>query len=219
MRGRNHGRVGFILRGAIVLAVLMLRPLTASAAPVLLGDSVQAELFGGIEINTQFTSPAVVGDGVEFSDGWVRTAPRMSWFVWIDIGPSSFTIGWTGNGFSESGHNPAGVFGISLSGLDFTPAGTITGVTRTGYTCVPRHPSIPVCNDAQPIDPILSFSGNSINLSFETVRNRETYTFDIAVGDPTPTPVPEPASLALLGTGFATFIAGRYRRRGAKSSN
>jgi hypothetical protein len=111
MRGRSHGRAGFLLRGAIVLAVLMLRPLTASAAPVLLGDSVEA------------------GSRIRRSDS--------------------------------------------------------------------------------------EFHRQLINLGFGTVRMSETYTFDITVSEPSPTPVPEPGTLALLGTGFITFIANRNRRRRA----
>jgi hypothetical protein len=63
----------------------------------------------------------------------------------------------------------------------------------------------------------VSFTDDSINVSFSALRNAETYTFAIAAAEPTaPVPVPEPSSLALLGTGFATFIAGRFRRRGAR---
>jgi hypothetical protein len=211
MRGGSHGRVVFLLRAAIVLGGLMLRPLTASAAPVLLGDSVQGELLGP-SVATQFTSPAVVGAGVEFTGGVVKTNSKAFWNVWVDIGASSFTIGWRHIAVLDVDFNPEVAIGLSLSGLDFTPAGTITGVTRTGYSCSPIGGSS-ACNGAAPIDPLLTFTDNAINLGFGLVRSGETYTFDIAVSEPTATPVPEPGSLALLGTGFATFIARRYRRR------
>ena len=132
----SHGRVMFFLRATIVVAVLMMRPPTASAAPVLLGDSVQGELYGPA-VATQFTSPAVVGDGVEFTGGVVKTNSKAFWKVSVDIGASSFTIGWTHIAVLDVDFNPEAAIGLSLSGLDFTPAGTITGVTRTGYSCSP----------------------------------------------------------------------------------
>jgi hypothetical protein len=76
MRGVTHQRVGFSLRAAMVAAVLML-PLTANAAPVLLGDSVDAVLFG-IDVTTPFAASAVVGDGAEFT-GRVNTGFKAYW--------------------------------------------------------------------------------------------------------------------------------------------
>lgn len=163
---------------------------------------------------TPLTSPAVVGPGLEFT-GLVRGPGSDGlWDVWVGVRASSFSIGWVARGADVAFSAPFAVIGLSLSGLDFTPAGTITGVTRTGYSCTPMFGST-ACDGAGPIDPFLTFTGNAIDLGFGTVRSGETYTFDIAVAEPTATPVPEPGSLALLGTGFATFIAGRYRRRGA----
>jgi hypothetical protein len=215
MRGGSYGRVGFLLRGAIVLGVLMLRPLTAGAAPVLIGDSVDAGLFSAGTVVTQLTSPAVVGSGVEFT-GVVQEPGSYGslWDVWVDIGASSFSIGWKSRGPTMSIGAPFTVIGLTLVGLDFTPAAIITGVTRTGYSCTPASF---VCNGAVPIDPVLNFTEHAINLDFSRIRSSEVYTFDIATTESTPTPVPEPGSLALLGTGFATFIAGR-RRRGARPS-
>jgi hypothetical protein len=207
-------------RSLIVLAVLLLRPLTASAAPVLLGDSVHAEIYSDYvydndpESVTQFTSPAVVGDGVEFTEGSIRTGYRSAWNMAVDIGASSIIIRFGSLGMYDMTSNDGVVLGLLLTGLDFTPAGTITGVTRTGYSCVDGW-GYACARDPGPDDPILSFTGNSINLGFGTVRDGETYRFDIAVGEPTPTPVPEPGTLALLGTGFVTFIANRNRRRRA----
>jgi hypothetical protein len=216
MRGRGHGRVVFLLRGAIVLAVLMLRPLAASAAPVLLGDSVQAGLFGASTVVTPFTSPAIVGSGLEFT-GLVR-GPRSDgiWDVWVDVRASSFSIGWVARGadVAFTAHSAFTVIGLSLSGLDFTPAAIITGVTRTDYSCTPAGTW--ACSMGGAIDPVLNFTDNAIDLGFSAMRSGEIYTFDIATTESTATPVPEPGSLALLGTGFATFIAGRYRRRGAR---
>jgi hypothetical protein len=217
MRGRNHGRVVFLLRGAILLAALMLRPLHASAAPILLGDSVEGTLSTSGTIVTQFTSPAVVGAGVEFT-GAMRDSGKAGalWNVTVDISATGFTIGWTSLTPGASIISTGTLLGLSLTGLDFTSAGFITGFTRTGYSCAPAGV---VCNSGAPSDSGLSFTDNSISVGFRALRNGETYTYAIAAAEPTsPVPVPEPTSLALLGAGFATFIAGRYRRGGAKPS-
>jgi hypothetical protein len=216
MRGRSDGRVVFLLRAAIVCTVLMLRPLSASAAPILLGDSVQATLNTPGTIVTQFTSPAVVGSGVEFT-GAVRDPGKTGtlWNVTVDISATSFTIGFTS--FPDAFIASFGpLLTLSLSGLDFTPAGLVTGVTRTGYSCA--APGV-VCDNGAPADANLSFTDHSLSVDFFAFRHGETYTFDIAASEPVaPTPVPEPTSLALLGSGFATFIAGRDRQRQRSSA-
>ena len=109
---------------------------------------------------------------------------------------------------------PFSIIGLSLSGLNFTPAAIITGVTRTDYSCTPAGSY--ACSLGGAIDPVLNFTDNAVELGFNVMRSGEIYTFDIATTESNATPVPEPGSLALLGTGFATFIAGRYRRRGAR---
>jgi hypothetical protein len=221
MRGGSYryGRVGFFLRGAIVLGVLMLRPLTADAAPVLVGDSVEAGLFSAGLVVTPLTSPAVVSSGVEFT-GVVQEPGSNGglWDVWVDIGASSFSIGWTSRGSTASIIAPFTLIGLTLGGLDFTPAATITGVTRTDYSCTPAGSFACGTGGVGPIDPVLFFTEHVISLDFTAIRTGEVYTFDIATTESTATPVPEPGSLALLGAGLATFIGGRYRRRGAEPS-
>lgn len=214
MRGRSVGQVVFFLRGAILLAILMLRPLTASAAPILLGDSVEASLYTSGTVVTQFAPSAVVGAGTEFT-GTVRDPGKagLLWNVTLDISATGFTIGWTSQvpeSFISSG---AVLLGLSLTGLDFTPAAILSGLAGTGYSCTPS--TNPACG-AGPAPPVLSFTDNSVNLAFHTLRGAESYTFAFATTETTPSPVPEPSSLALLGAGFATFIAGRFRRREAR---
>jgi hypothetical protein len=54
----------------------------------------------------------------------------------------------------------------------------ITGVSLAGYTCTAEG-FYPCAPDA-PSDPDVSFTDNSITLTFYTLRGGQTYTFDIA---------------------------------------
>jgi hypothetical protein len=195
-----------------VNAGLMLQPVAASAAPILTGDTVLATLNTFGAVTTPFASSAVVGAGVEFA-GAVGGLDRGSpWNVTLDIGETGFSIGWTRGVGSFIASSP-GLVGVTITNLDFAPLAKIIGVSRTGYSCNPStHPS---CGAN---DPVINFTDNSVSLAFRKMVHGETYTFDFATAETVVPAVPEPTSLALLGTGFATFVADRLRRLRAKTS-
>lgn len=213
MRGHNDGRGTLLMRGAIVLTALLLRPLAASAAPILTGDSISATLGTSGTVVTQFTSPAIVGDGIEFT-GAFRDGGKAGALhnVTIDFSASGFTLGWTGGGVPMTS---GGLIRITLAGLDFSEGALITGVTRTGWECLPADDS--ACRFGNPSGNV-SFTGNSISLAFDGMKPIETYTYAITAEPPVVTAVPEPASLTLFGTGLAA-LAVRLRRRGANRTD
>jgi hypothetical protein len=213
MRGHNYGRGTLLMQGAIVLTALLLRPLAASAAPILTGDSISATLGTSGTLVTQFTSPAIVGDGSEFT-GAFRDGGKSGALhnVTIDFSASGFTLGWTGGGVPMT---MGGLIRITLTGLDFSEAALITAVTRTGWECLPADDS--ACRFGSPSGNV-SFTGNSISLAFDSMKPIETYTYAITAEPPVVTAVPEPASLTLFGTGLAA-LAVRLRRRGANRTD
>jgi PEP-CTERM motif len=213
MRGHNDVRGTLLMQGAIVLTALLLRPLAASAAPILTGDSISATLGTSGTVVTQFTSPATVGDDIEFT-GAFRDGGRSAALhnVTIDFSASGFTLGWTGGGVPIT---IGGLIRITLTGLDFSEGALITGVTRTGWECLPADDS--ACRFGIPSGNV-SFTGNSISLAFDSMKPIETYTYAITAEAPVVTAVPEPASLTLFGTGLAA-LAVRWRRRGANRTD
>jgi hypothetical protein len=189
-------------------AVLLLGPLPVSATPTLIGDSITGSIHspGGMSITTQLTSPQTVGSGIEFT-GRADDVFGQIWDVFVDVGASEFRIGWTETTRSGDGNINFGGpgFGLSLSSLDFSPPASISGVLNSSYVC---SGSVFACNTfvGSGIQG-LSFTADSINVDFETLRSGEVYTFAISSA------VPEPGTLALLGFGLAGL--GLRRRRKA----
>ena len=83
--------------GWISLFVLLTFASWARAAS-LIGDSETAQLTvvqGDLSLFTQFTSPAIVGGGVEF-EGSIGSPAELP-NVWVDVRTTSFTISFPGS--------------------------------------------------------------------------------------------------------------------------
>jgi hypothetical protein len=199
---RGHERLRFLLHGAILLAALLLQPLAAHAAPVLTGDSIAGSITHADEcVQTQLTSPAVVGAGVEFNGAFSigKVCGYSNFLVSVDFAESSFTVAFTAADSHTIGIGSTGILlTMSFTGLDFTPGATITSVSCSGPDCFPNETPI-------------GFTANSVVVSWKILKPGDTYVFDLATSDAA-VPAPEPTSLVLLGTGLASVIVRRARR-------
>lgn len=192
--------------GALFFSILLMGSLPASANPILTGDSIQGALSTNQgPVDTQFTSPAVVGSGTEFSGSFTDYFSQI-WNIFVDIGQSSFTVGIVGStDRANIASSASNLLEIVLSDLDFTPSTIISSVVNSGYNCISSDYSCTAQGNGPNISG-LSFTADSIDVSFNLLRSGETYTFDI-----NPTTVPEPNTIALLGIGLIGIGIGRRK--------
>ena len=183
---------------------------TPAMADTLTGATVAGTLngIGDISVTTPFTSPTVVGPGVEFTGVLHDSGFNQTFDVAVDLGADGFTVAITS---PRTGANllDGDLFGITLSGLP----SFVEGFTLTNYTC--DSVDFACASPPYAVSGLASntFSSSAVTLDFSTLANGQTYTFtDVRA----PAATPEPSTLALLGTGVLG-AAGVIRRRLVRS--
>lgn len=173
---------------------------TPAKADTLTGDTVFGTLtiLGGVDFISPFTSPAVVGPGVEFTGVLHSSGVLLTWDVGVDLSANGFTVA-ISYPFRDDGTIYGGpIYEITLSGLP----SFVQGFTLTSYTCdtsvnpgcVPGGGNGLMSN---------TFSNSAVTLDFNTLGVGQTYTFaDVTA----PVATPEPSTLALFGTGCLSML-------------
>ena len=194
-------------------ATLVLFVATVMQANILAVKPASASFIGDTITATWLTHPpdppghepisVVVGDGIEFSGTFVNP-------VTLDFGANFINIISPGNvGWGVPGQDPNDGQIIEFSGF----SDTITGIS-VSY-------SYGFHWDIAPTFIILSFSPHSIFMQVtpgaiggDTPWEECRLTYDIStVPSSSGDPVPEPATMLLMGTGLAGFVATRRRKR------
>ena len=150
-------------------------------------------------VTTQFTSPIVAPGAF---DGVWQDSDNQIWDVNVQVLSTEVVIDWTGNNSFDNVEALSGLLTVDLSGY---ANGPVLGLDS--YSCIPSGGF--ACTAFGPV-PAPAISGltstpTSFEVSFNILRNDETYVFGAAV--------PEPTTWAMMGLGFAGLAFAGFRAR------
>ena len=199
-----------VRNASLALLTVLVTPIAANAT--LIGDTVSGSLgtatSGAATVTTPFAPSAVVGGGVEFS-GVITDAFSQIWTIDVDIAASSFSVaisestrGGNGNVLAQDD-----LLVVALSDLDWLPAASIADVVLSSYVCSAGAAFPCTTFGGGPSISLLDFGADYINFQANTMRDGETYIFDIVT-----VAVPEPTSITLLGLGLIGLGFARRRK-------
>lgn len=190
---------------ALLATTAVLMPKAAKAD--LIGSNVTGAIttHGVVNLTTQFSSPAIVGSGVEFT-GAVTDVRSFTYDITADFSATGLTVGITSP--TDDGANIGS--GFSIYTLTFTDAAFGASMPETSLTCNSDiHSACNIFGGPPSFSNSLigdTMIGSTLTLNFEAIASGEIFTFQ------TPAAAPEPGSFALLGTGMLAGI-GALRRR------
>jgi len=189
----------------LLLAVFLFSPHAADAS--LIGTSLCATITPGtgFTVPTQFTSPATVGPGVEFTGTLHSTNFNEDFNISADFTATDLTVIFTSPNPAANIQSITSNTLVALTFQGFPP--TFGGFANFTYAC---NPSLGTsCIFASNGYYQGSVSGGSITYDFKNLFSGDTYRF---YNPPSTSPVPEPSTFAMLGTGLLG-AAGAFRRR------
>lgn len=204
-------------RAAISAAATTTMLVTAAPAAAinLTGQTVSASYFTGVFSPTNivpFTTPAVVGPGVEFVSTHNSNIYSGLFTYIVDVNSTGFdlNIGLTLNGGNLS------TFGRTYFQLDLTGLSGLSPLRLVGYSCTSQFSCPQAGNETNYVESFYS-DATSVRIKLYGIRN-ETYRFSLAPVEPVAGGVPEPASWAMLVSGFM-LTGGMMRQRARRLRN
>lgn len=194
------------LRSLMGFAIALL--LSSHTHASLIGDDVNATIIPNYAgtINQQFSSPATVGTGTEFTGSYTDGFSQQ-WSFIVDFDAYQFTIGFNSDndyGNIRALNSWTSFINFNFSNLNW--GGNVTSVLNTGYSCsLGKYCS---WGKVYPSISSISFTNDSINIGFNGLFNGDRFTFTANTNS-----VPEPTPLALLVLGIIGIGGARLRRK------
>jgi hypothetical protein len=150
-----------------------------------------------------FTSPAIVGPGIEFTSNSTDVFNQV-WNVTADFSATALTIKFlTPASVNGNISNGTGVVDLAFSGFS-----GVTPLAFKSYNCTPAGFACSTFSGG-PNSTIVTSTASAFDVKFGVLRTGETYVFGV---------VPEPASWALMLVGFGLVGIALRRRQPARVS-